>query len=64
MRMKALDGIWTHDLYLTKVTQSKANKNFGNVGIDKNAKKHGVIVLPGDEYDFVRYGGLEEEVRD
>ncbi len=44
--------------------QGNANKNFGNVGIDKNAKKHGVIVLPGDEYDFVRYGGLEEEVRD
>jgi hypothetical protein len=32
--------------------------------IRENLKNHGVIVLPGDEYDFVRYGGLGEEVRD
>jgi hypothetical protein len=32
--------------------------------VREKAKKYGVIVLPGDEYDFVRYGGLEEEVRD
>ncbi len=32
--------------------------------IRENLKNYGVIVLSGDEYDFVRYGGLGEEVRD